>query len=486
MRRTGFLIVALLVGGGALLRVGAATGSLWLDEIWSLERARAAASFSELLHLAARDNTHLLYSLFLGWFEPRHVLGVRLLALLSGLGLLCVIARPVLRTGKGLYRLALGVLCFPLVLYSSEARGYAPMLFFLALAWQSFEAYRRSKRGPDATLFGVYGSLALLSHLSALPIMLAWAIFSVLPAATPRISPLSRVHGFVHLFFIPFLAIIAFLWITEGSFTTAGGLPTSASSLLLHLFSLWSGLPQPESGVLHPAAYWLGMALALACVVSELRAKSLEGDGRWIQALLMIVVPSLAALLRPDLLSARYLLPSGAVLFVLAIQWCERAPSGRAARAFAFRGVLIALLFLHAGRDLWLLAVGRGEVERVAALLRGGTAGTDPVTVGGDHDGRIGSVLQFYARERSWPWLQYRARAARAAQGDPEWMIVHRVEEGVALGKRPDLVPTLDGYQLRAVVPHVGESGWSWLMYQRVGGNGGVTPQPQTSETPSR
>ncbi len=484
MKRPVTLWVALLLAIGALLRLGAASGSLWLDEIWSLERARSASSLVELLQLAGRDNTHLLNSLVLWCLDPRLVLGVRLLGLISGAGLLCLFAVPVLRTGRGWYRLAAAVLCFPLVLYASEARGYAPMLLFLALAWCRFESYRKTSKGGEALLFGGFAGLAILSHLSSLPVIFAWSIFFLLPVATPQLSWNSRAAGLGRLFFIPLLIVISLCLVTGGTFTTAGGPPSSFTSLLLHLFSLWSGLPQPESAMLHPIAYWLGIFLGLTLIVGELRAKNAEGDARWIGALLMMVLPFAAALLRPDLLSARYLLPSGAVAFSLAIQWCERALLGKPARAFAIRGLMLALLFLHAGRDLWLLAVGRGEIGRVVGVLRG--AGDTPVTVGGDHDGRIGSVLQFYAQENSWPWLRYVSQAERATAGDPDWMIVHRLEEGVALGKRPDLIPTLPNYELRAIVPHVGESGWSWLMYRRLSSAVQTSPQLQTSERPSR
>src|SRR5204862_1912632 len=147
---------------GALLRLRGVFTDFWLDEIWGLRIALAAPSPLALITQIHQDTNHPLVSMFLYAIGPvRHWEWYRLLSLACGLGTIFLIRD---RT----YRI-LAALSFPLIVYSSEARGYAPAAFFLVVGYVLW------KKNPIG--FGVAIVLALLSHLSAFAVYLGF--FSV-------------------------------------------------------------------------------------------------------------------------------------------------------------------------------------------------------------------------------------------------------------------------------------------------------------------
>ena len=57
--------LAIIVSAGALVRIAAAQGELWLDEIWSYRLAHLAASPFAILTSLHNDNNHYLNTLYL-------------------------------------------------------------------------------------------------------------------------------------------------------------------------------------------------------------------------------------------------------------------------------------------------------------------------------------------------------------------------------------------------------------------------------------
>jgi hypothetical protein len=142
---------------GILLRLRGVFTDFWLDEIWGLRIALDAPSWWSLITRIHADTNHPLVSIYMHALGPvRHWEWYRLPSFLCGIGTIFLIRN---RT----YRI-LAALSFPLIVYSSEARGYAPAAFFLLVAYVT----RRR------LVFGIAIILAMLSHLSAVAVYLGF------------------------------------------------------------------------------------------------------------------------------------------------------------------------------------------------------------------------------------------------------------------------------------------------------------------------
>src|SRR5688500_17228352 len=165
------LVIFALVFLAAVPRVAGVYGDFWLDEIWSWRiAANIAAPKWILLHPVARyDNNHPLNTLTM-WLSGHHVYSAvyRVPAVMSGIGTI-VVAAIVLRR-RGVAEMFAGVLLVGfacrLVSCSSEARGYAPAVFFALVAFDALDRYLRS-RGWFANLAFVLACvLGIAAHLT--------------------------------------------------------------------------------------------------------------------------------------------------------------------------------------------------------------------------------------------------------------------------------------------------------------------------------
>ena len=154
MRRNAVAAVVVLA---VLLRLRGVFTDFWLDEIWGLRIALDAPTWWSLITRIHADTNHPLVSLYMRAIGPvQHWEWYRLLSFVCGVGTIVLIRN---RTYQ-----VLAALSFPLIVYSSEARGYAPAAFFLVLAYVT----RRR------LLFGVAIILAILSQLSAVAVYLGF------------------------------------------------------------------------------------------------------------------------------------------------------------------------------------------------------------------------------------------------------------------------------------------------------------------------
>lgn len=177
--RVAWSIVGAITLLALVLRVLAAQGGLWLDEAWSASFARQSATPLGLILNVHHDNNHLLNTLWLqmvGFGAPPMV--QRGLAVVTGTLMVPVAAWIAKRWGAG--AMAVTALFFAvspiMVIYGSEARGYAPMMLALLVAiglvlnWLEDEGTAPPRRqlawafalGTLAQLTMVFGLAALI------------------------------------------------------------------------------------------------------------------------------------------------------------------------------------------------------------------------------------------------------------------------------------------------------------------------------------
>ena len=116
---------------GSLLRIMMARGDLWLDEAWSLKLVAGISSPWAVFWEISHDNNHFLNSLWLAWLGPDEpAWAYRIPALV--LGTLAIPLAAVIGWRRGRAGAVVAAwfvaLSMPLVIYGSEARGYAGLV----------------------------------------------------------------------------------------------------------------------------------------------------------------------------------------------------------------------------------------------------------------------------------------------------------------------------------------------------------------------
>lgn len=422
-------LAALCVLAAALRLAGVFT-DFWLDEIWSLDLAASLHSPWEVFTKLHIDNNHYLNTLFMYLLGERaDWRWYRLLSLLTGIcsvPLAAAIGRRKSEAAGWAAAILIGF-SYPLVVYSSEARGYGPMVFFALLAFYFLE--RR-----EAGRFSLAAVMGFLSQLTFVHFYVAALVVSIHRLwKSPK--ELLRWH------LAPCLAALWLFWIDIRHLTIGGGTqehPFAAA------FGLAVGLP--ETGVLG-GLVTLGL---LAAGWRSLRRESL------FYLIALFLSPALFLLvLHPQTLFPRYFLVSIVFFLIFLAQWLGGLYPRRRGLYFT------VLLLLCAGNGFKIarfLEYGRGRyAEAVDYMIS--QAGGAPVTVGSDHDFRNPMVLQFYLRRaKTDAVIRYSSQGANEL---PDWRLAHTFDVGAEPAPR-------DGpYVFVKAFRHGGLSGWTWFLYRK-------------------
>src|SRR5262249_4135081 len=139
---------ALLVAAAATLRGAASSGDLWLDEVWSVEVAQRLHSglgvFTEI-HQSNNNHLNTLFLYLLG--KQSNLFVYRIPCVIAGVAAVLVAGHIGLRRGgvEAILAMVLTAFSYPLIHYSSEARGYGLAVLFDLLAFDFLESYFMAK-----------------------------------------------------------------------------------------------------------------------------------------------------------------------------------------------------------------------------------------------------------------------------------------------------------------------------------------------------
>lgn len=457
-------VLAILVGVG--LRAAGSRGELWLDEIWSIQLAGQVASPVDILTRLSLDNNHPLNTLFL-WLlgdTPQGFL-YRLPAVLAGAGTLALtgaVAASVLPAAETVLATWLVALCFPLIVYDSEARGYAPAIFFSFLCFLLVERFL-ARRGPGTVvLFTLCALLGFLSHATFLFVFLALGLSAAVGVCRSGIGAARAAGSFTVLFLPPTLLIALVAYPLLRHLQYGGGPQESLGSALRALLLSVVGLPA-----------WFAAGTAIAAAVAVVLGFAVaflfrSRNRAWPFFAALMAVPLAGVLiLRPPLLYLRYFLVCLPFLLILLAGLLGRLWRTGAAGHLAGAVLLAAILAGNGVRIARFLKFGRGQYrEAVQEMGRASTGSVISVT--SDHDFRNGMVLAYEARlflppGRPLLYVPMRSRAA----GTTEWLIRHSA--GPVAPVPSDLrFGDGVGYRLWKVYPYCGElSGFNWYLYRR-------------------
>jgi hypothetical protein len=409
-----------------VLRVRGGWNDLWLDEIWSLEVAREVRTPLDVFTRVHHEINHYGTTLWLwaagsrgNWF------GYRVPSLVAGIAavpLAGVIAR---RRGAAAVVFTTAVVAFSylLILYSSEVRGYAGLVFFSFLAFVLLDEYLRRGEARIGLAFSLCALLGLVAHLAFVSVLLA-ALVACGYALAEGGTPLRAAAGRIALCFGLPIAVLAVFYRVDLREIVPGGGGTATGSLIA---DYGAALAWTLGAPMRPAAQLVACILAVGVldagirrVARDDRAAALFFGGT------IVVFPLLLAIVRESpVVYPRHFMVSIAFLslllgFALAALWDRGGRSRWAAAA-----LLAAYAAANGAHVRALFADGRGENGAALRFVLDRSA-PGPVTIGADDDFRIQRVVAFYdALGDSDGRVVYQPRAAWQGAG-PEWLIVNR------------------------------------------------------------
>lgn len=456
--------IAAIVGVAFAVRLLAARGGLWLDEMLSLGLATAVPSAWDLVARVHHDNNHVLNSLWMRALgEQAPALLLRLPGIVGGTLAVILLARWRWDASprEGVIAAAFGAVCLPLVQCGSEARGYG---LALAATFGAIVLAKRAERSDGwswAAAYWLVTLLGILSHLSFLFVLAglcSWGLFSVAAQGLrARGAALLRVHAVPAI-----LGIVAWLGMAR-DMTIAGGPNAGAMAAVGALSHVAAG---PANG----AAAWILGAVVVIGVAAGLVVMARRDDAdAALVALCAVVAPAtVVVVLQPEYLVPRYfLLPTALVAAPVAALLAE----GLAARGAVLRAIagtaLLALLLAHAAQDVRLIETGRGDGVAALQYVRDHARRGDEVTLGADNDFRL-RVLLWRSRKDAAKRPAIRPVPGSQSEADPpEWLLTEEFRPGATLPSRT----TIRGgavYAREAVFPHAGVTGITWGVYRRI------------------
>ena len=446
---------------GVALRVAAARGDLWFDELWTLLLTSVARSPFGVFTRLHSDNNHYLNTLWLMLIGPgASPLLYRLLSIAAAAGTLVLVATWPSRKSRNVPFAAAILVAFSylLVTYGSEARGYSLAIFFALASYRSIERFLESGRAVWAAVFAGAAILGILSHLTFLfPLAgtLAWVAFEMV-----RGRRTLRMHPLAGAFFLaPIIALALLWWIDLRLLVIGGGPDYTVAGVLRECVRSMVGAPEGPLEL-------LGVAAIVAALI-ELVLMARARDGRAIFYLVLVLGPAITLLVeRPVYLAPRYFVVVVPFLLLLVASALGRlARLGRWGRP-AVVGILLLFVVTDDVAVTRLLTLGRGQYREAIASILAATP-QSVVTIGGDHDFRNRLVVLDQARRLGAEAAIAYVPHERWTRDTPEWLLRHDFSTTTTAAP---LVMTTTGrrYALVAVYPYAGLSGWSWLVYRAV------------------
>lgn len=465
-----FLCGILLIVFGAVIRAVACTDQFWFDEIWSWAHAQDMQRAEDVIYRLRHDNNHFLNTWFIYFAgNDQHWSVYRMPAFVAGIGtawLAGIAARPYGRP-HAVFAIVLAVFSFPMIQYSSEARGYGLVMFF---ALGSFVMMQKALARPSWRIelgFSLVAILGMLSHLTYGYCFLSLWLWSSLP----RVGQSGRlVMRRWALSFFPATTFFAWLyWVNLQYAEIGGGDLGPLAPAFLQALSLSVG--GPVSGVMMSAMALGAVALLGAAIWLGTRGK----DWEWAFFLgVVVVLPVFTVVaMQPEFLYPRYFLV--AIVFfqlLVAILLGDLFQRGRLARRNGLI-LLVALLVFNGIGTVRLLQRGRGEYREGVQFIYDQTRSSQAL-IGTDQLLRNNLVFSYYqlwvekreakqfafcvAESNDWPW----------PETGVVWWIVHNFDREFDPPKRRQ-DEYGHPYELARICRYGGLSGWNWAIYRRLG-----------------
>ncbi|WP_277313530.1 hypothetical protein [Sphingomonas sp. AOB5] len=450
------MAVAAIAVLGLALRVAAGTGALWLDEAWSAVQAHDVGTPLGVFLNINHDNNHHLNTLWLQMvgLDAPPVLQ-RGLSVLTGTAAIVVAALIGRRDGVAMALVAALLFAVSplLVIYGSEARGYAPMILALMVAallaarWMD-DPGQRLPVVPLAlaSLLGMASQLTMAFGLAA---MALWVVLTLKHGRSWRETLMLSARVLLPLA-LPAIAMLGLiLWAAQGELQFGN----------VEAFS-WASW---WNGVSLLANYWIGGILPIALLVlllglgeAPLARKAERNElAYWVILLLVPLAIALAQL--PNSGAPRYhIVASIGGLMLMAVLIARRIEWPGLARMFGCIAIVVVAWFAL-DKDWRLIVDQRADPGRAIAAMRDRAPAGADVTAERD---RAVAVLRAASVSSG-----YRLTIVETPCPAPRFLFVDR--DGFdRFPDAPEHCGTI--YQPIAEAHPEGLSGTHWKLYERV------------------
>ncbi len=466
------LIATLIVGSG--LRMWAAGGDMWIDEIWSLNQMRVAQNsegFGDWIALFFHSNTHPLNSLYMrfidGWFGPSpSPLAYRSLSLLSGIASLGLVAWWGWKRSPStaIITTLLFAFSYPLINYSGEARGYGPMILAILGASCVLESYLQTPTTRKIMAFVALSLFGLLSHLLFVVVLAGLGIWALAAIYAVRRNIVSTAARLVPLFGLQLVVISAYSAVALNNMVRGGDCCPEPALDSIRIMIDWTfGLDANEVTSLFPL---LGLTLLVIGAIIRLAQ---NGNHLWIlPAIVVLLFPLITLIIEtePNVIH-RYYLPSAVLtllLVSLVLAWLWQQCGWK--RYFALCGIVLITM----GNINLLIKFsdgGRGQYSRVIQTIA--DASTSPQRISGFPNFSVGTLTRHHV-EVSGLGERLQFVETKDEQGQAvDWFI-----NGYLYGRPAEQVITREtggggsvSYTLIETYSQWGLSGDTWALYRR-------------------
>lgn len=463
IKHRNIVIIATATILSAMLRFWSSFDDLWIDEIWSLRFANTLANFWDVFNIH-RDNNHILNTIYLFFFGngtwwPQY----RFFSIITGTAAVVVVNWLGFRKGflEGILTAVLTVFSIPLILYSSEARGYAPAILFSVLAFAAFQNYGRKESFHWVMLFWLSSVLGILSHLTFFYVFGAFFISSVFYAGYGLKNIASQWKKLLIWYSVPAIFMTVFLlsWI---DIELWGGLYVPPGLPRFSLFmSSMLGLPR---GLLSTI---LGIYTFVATIFWIYGVERRRGSIWLFYGSMAVLMPVIGFLGPFPFFDSRYLALSLPFFYLLLASLLAAGIRRFNIISIVCFALLAIFIFGNINMLKDHLKFGRGNyMDAVSYIIRESRGPT--VSIISDHDFRNRVIIHFYAQfVESDKKIEYMSRNEQIKDKDkPEWLIQHNFDRSFS---PPQNVSWFDKkYRLERVFNHAGIlSGWSWYIYHK-------------------
>lgn len=449
-----------LIAIAGILYIACASGNLWLDEILSLQWARNAKTWTDLIALFRHDNNHPLNSLWLYVVGVGHApLVYRAVSVLAGIGSLVVLNRIAKRLvpRARLFVVAMAVISYALAVFFSEARGYAMAVFCALFCFWILLGSKDRPARLSVIGFWISAVAGFLSHATFVYPLGGMAIWVMACGLGAGRSPWKLLARTAIWFALPTGLFVAYYFYYLRQMIIAGGPDIIPLQIAAEFFGFGLGLP-----VRPPFAFFTVLTSGLALLAALLFGR-FEGERlRIFFVSTLLLLPCIGvAVTSPEYLHFRYFLVLLPFVLLVLGGLIERALVSDSRWAFVFFILLCASATFQWPRFSALLTIGRGGYPEV--LERMSSSG-GPVTFSATHDMMGGLVLEHYRRQMVPIPPVHFLPAARVEGNIPEWFLVVDQSDPPALAS-PDFLIFDHSYQFHSAVYSAPVSGAHWFLY---------------------
>jgi hypothetical protein len=280
-------------------------------------------------------------------------------------------------------------------LYSSEARGYASVIFFCFACFLILLSFLEQPRWDRAFLFSICAVLGFTSHLTFL-IFIAGSLPWFWLRLQRQGSPFAKIIAWtLGCYGLPLAYLLSLYVVDLRQLQVGGGTPITIFDGYRAMLA-WT-LGGPNASPLQLFTTIASVAIFLAGIALLIRERSEQ----WLFYVGTILIAPIAMALidRGTLHYVRYFIVPLGFLLLLFGQVLGRLFESRTIGKITAVVVCLSFIALNAWSITALLRFGRGHIAEAIDLMDRDTPATETISFGGEQDFRTQFMLGFYWRE---------------------------------------------------------------------------------------